>query len=160
MRACACVNLVAAGALLLVLGFGGCGASAPAAATPASAAEPAPRPPADPEPAAPGKAGAAKGADSRSTESIRAVVVANRARARACYDQALEKLPDLSGDLTIRFTLDPKGKVRAAELNRQRSTIVAPELVECVAGVIRSLSFPPSARGMESTVNYPFNFEP
>jgi hypothetical protein len=79
---------------------------------------------------------------------------------RECYDKARKDLPSLQGDMIIHFVLDPEGKVKLAELNQERSTLKAPPVVDCALKVIKSISFPPSSRGMESTVNYPFNFTP
>ncbi len=166
------------------------GSTPPPGEPPARGAEPpgAPTEPADPEPAAPEPSATAPEAptagggetpaseasdagatppdvaagkkDTRTAETIQAVVLSNRSRVRACYDKLRDKVGALSGDMTIRFTLDPKGKVKSAELNKDRSTIFAPALVECAVGELKKLSFPASSRGMEMTVNYPFNFKP
>jgi len=91
---------------------------------------------------------------------IAAVVKANRQKARDCYDKALKQNSGLKGDLVIHFTLKPNGKVKEAMLNRERSTITEPSVVNCVIDVIKSLEYPKSSKGFESTVNYPFNFTP
>ena len=93
-------------------------------------------------------------------EVIAAVVKANRQKARDCYEKALKQVPNLKGDLVIHFTLRPNGKVKEAMLNRERSTITEPSVVNCVIDVIRSLEYPKSSKGFESSVNYPFNFNP
>jgi hypothetical protein len=105
-------------------------------------------------PADPGKA------DTRNTSSIAALVKEHRKEARDCYENALKQIPGLKGDLVIHFTLRPNGEVKQAELNEQRSTIREASLSTCVIGVIRSIPFPKSSRGRETTVNYPFNFNP
>lgn len=91
---------------------------------------------------------------------IRNVVLAHRKAVRACYDAGRKKHPTLEGDMTIHFVLAPDGKVESAELNIQRSNITAASVVACAVKVIKSIQFPPSSRGMETTVNYPFNFQP
>jgi hypothetical protein len=98
--------------------------------------------------------------ETRTMDVIRKLVMDNRKAARKCYDDARKDLKDLKGDVVIHFVLDPEGKVKLAELNQERSTLKAPAVTDCVLGVIRSIHFPPSSRGMETSTNYPFNFTP
>jgi hypothetical protein len=83
-----------------------------------------------------------------------------RKQVRECYEKARKDLPTLQGDLVIHFVLDPEGKVKLAELNQERSTLKSPPVAECAIKVIKSISFPPSSRGMETEANYPFNLMP
>jgi hypothetical protein len=98
--------------------------------------------------------------ETRTTEVIAKIIKDNRQPVRDCYDKAQKDLPTLKGDLVIFFVLDPEGKVKKIELNQQASTIKSPPVVDCAIKVIKSLNFPPSSRGMETTVNYPYNFNP
>jgi hypothetical protein len=117
--------------------------------------------PADSKPVAGGKAPAdTKGEETRTIEVIAKVVKDNRQKVRDCYEKALKDLPDLKGDMTIFFVVDPEGKVKKAELNIERSTLKAPPVVDCAVKVIKGIQFPPSSRGMETTANYPFNLNP
>lgn len=153
----------------------GCGGNEPPPAAPAPApATPAPEPvekaPAAEKSAAPvadeaweGEAEAkgeapAGGSETRSQEVIARIIKENRKPFRECYEKGTKDLPDVQGSLTLHFVLSPDGKVKTAELNQQRSTIKAPAVVDCAIGVLKGLKFPPSSRGMESTVNYPFDF--
>lgn len=106
--------------------------------------------------------GAAEGGgeDSRSTQTIAKTIQANRKPIRACYDKVKKSMPDLKGTMTIHFVLDPEGKVKKAELNVERSDIKSPEVVDCAIAEIKKLKFPPSSKGMDTTVNYPFDFKP
>ena len=99
-------------------------------------------------------------ADERSLAVVGEVVKKNRQIVRDCYEAALKKEPGLKGSLTIHFVLDPEGTVMKAELNEERSDIKTPEVVDCAIGLIKSLKFPPSSRGMETVVNYPFDLQP
>lgn len=160
-----------------------CGGSQPpvanAEAARAPEPEPAPAPDAAPndEPAAAGEADSGwegedealgdtagdsgNGAsDTRSMGVIQKVVMDNRAKVRACYERALKDNPGLRGDMTIHFVLDPEGKVKKAELNTERSTLRAPDVVACAVEELEKMPFPPSSRGMETSVNYPFNLNP
>jgi TonB family protein len=100
------------------------------------------------------------GEDSRTTQSIQKVILDNRKPIRACYDQHKKDLPTLKGTMTIHFVLDPEGNVKKAELNLERSDIKAPGLVDCALAHLKKLKFPPSSKGMDTTVNYPFDFKP
>ncbi|MBN1611631.1 MAG: AgmX/PglI C-terminal domain-containing protein [Polyangiaceae bacterium] len=98
--------------------------------------------------------------EKRTLEVIGKIVKDNRQMVRDCYNQARKKDPSLQGNLTIHFVLDPDGDVMSAELNRERSDITTPAVVECAIMLIKALKFPPSSRGMETVVNYPFNLQP
>jgi outer membrane biosynthesis protein TonB len=139
-------------------------ASAPEATTeeapaPASAeATPSPPPPSEPmEPVAPAP-GAPK--DTRTKEEIQRVIASNRDKVRACYDSALAKNPGIHGDLVMTLVINPSGSVKTAEVNWAESDLHVPELDACAAEALKTLLFPASSRGLESKVNYPFNFNP
>jgi hypothetical protein len=101
-----------------------------------------------------------KGEETRTVDVIAKIVKESRQPVRDCYDKAQKELPTLKGDMVIFFVLDPEGKVKKIELNQQASTLKAPAVVDCAIKVIKGLSFPASSRGMETTVNYPYNFNP
>lgn len=186
MQACTTANLAASLALALAFSFAGCSGNKPEPATPAGKSDPAGAAAgsdgagataADPAGAsgdgekAPASAGGDKGddtggepatgdAETRTTDVIQKLVQDNRKPVRECYEKARKSLPDLEGMMTIHFVLDPEGKVKKAELNQERSQVKSPEVVNCAIDVIKKIKFPPSSRGMESTINYPFNFKP
>jgi hypothetical protein len=96
--------------------------------------------------------------ETRTMEVVAQVIKDNRKPVRDCFDKAKKDLPDLKGDMVIHFVIDPDGKVKKADLNQERSTIKSPAVVDCSIKVIQGIKFPPSSRGMDTTVNYPFNF--
>lgn len=98
--------------------------------------------------------------ETRTLDVIAKLVKEQRKQVRECYEKARKDLPTLQGDLVIHFVLDPEGKVKLAELNQERSTLKSPPVAECAIKVIKSISFPPSSRGMETEANYPFNLMP
>jgi hypothetical protein len=159
-------------ALTVVACGGGAAQSAPAEApvapaateTPPSDAEAAPAKSAAPEetakPADTDESAAGGDPDKRTMEVIAATVKTHRKEARDCYEKAQKQIPGLKGDLVVHFVLKPSGKVKIAELNKERSTITEQSVVSCVIDVITAIDFPKSSRGMETTVNYPFNFNP
>jgi hypothetical protein len=95
--------------------------------------------------------------ETRTMEVIAQIVKDNRKPVRECFDKAKKDLPDLKGDMVIHFVVDPEGKVKKAELNQERSTLKAPAVVECAIKTIKGINFPHSSRGMDTTVNYPYN---
>ncbi len=96
-------------------------------------------------------------AETRTMDVIAAIVKENRKPVRDCFEKAKKELPDLKGDMVIHFVVDPQGKVKKAELNQERSTLKSPAVVDCAVKVILGVKFPASSRGMDTTVNYPFN---
>lgn len=124
-------------------------APAPESGTPTAGAS---APPQAPEPTAP--------SDTRGKEEIQRVIADNRAKVRACYDAALKTNPGIKGDLVIGFVIDPEGNVKTAEINWSESELHVPELDTCAVDAVKTFKFPPSSRGLESKVNYPFNFNP
>ena len=60
----------------------------------------------------------------------------------------------------LKFVVNSDGSVKTAEGDVTKSEIHAPDLESCAVGVLKGLKFPPSKKGMESTVNYPFDFNP
>ncbi|HMI82522.1 MAG TPA: AgmX/PglI C-terminal domain-containing protein [Polyangiaceae bacterium] len=181
MEACTYFNAAVASLLFGLLSSGACGGSgpAPSPATPASNPsaptasypDPSPVPPepvaaaatssATPGPAAPAaSAGKANDGPDRSLNDIRAVVANNRDAFRACYDKAVKAHPGIKGTYTLKFVVNPDGTVKSAEADSTKSEIHAVDLDTCAVGALKSLKFPPSKRGMESSVNYPFDFKP
>lgn len=98
--------------------------------------------------------------ETRTTAVIHKVVLSHRHSVRDCYEIERRKEPTLRGTLTIQFEINPSGRVTRAELNTKRSTLRQPALVSCAIAAVQRMNFPPSSRGFESTVNYPFDFKP
>lgn len=88
------------------------------------------------------------------------IVKKNRDKVRACYDAALKESPDMKGNLVIHFKLDAEGIIAVAELVPDRSQITSPKVVECAIAALKGMSFPAHPEGMDTEVNYPFNFNP
>jgi TonB family protein len=98
--------------------------------------------------------------ETRTLEVIQKLVKDNRKPVRECYEKARKDLPSLQGDMIIHFVLDPEGKVKKIEVDQARSSLKSPVVSDCAIKTIKGISFPPSSRGMETTVNYPYNFTP
>lgn len=104
--------------------------------------------------------GGPTGETGRRREDIQTAVQAKRDQARACYDSAQKATPTLEGDIAIAWVIDPSGAVTDPKVEPSKTTIQDAKLGECIIGVIKTLKFPASAKGMETRANYPFNFHP
>lgn len=100
------------------------------------------------------------GESGRRREDIQAAVMAKRDQARSCYDTAQKANPTLEGDIAIQWVIDPQGVVTDPKVDTAKTTLQDPKLGDCIIGVIKSLKFPASGKGMETRANYPFNFHP
>jgi TonB family protein len=180
MEACTYFNAAAASLLLALFSSGACGGSSPPPSSPppastepspsASYPEPSPVPP-EPLPAAAttpaagpvapatSAAKANEGPD-RTLNDIQAIVTNNRDLFRGCYDKAIKTHPGIKGTYALKFVVNPDGTVKSAESDATKSEIRAPELDTCAVAALKTLKFPPSKRGMESAISYPFNFKP
>jgi hypothetical protein len=125
----------------------------------AGAASPGPSGTSEPDVDA-GRSGPRSHDPGRGPADIRAIVVAHRDEARACYDQSLSAHPGIEGDLMIHWVIDPKGVVSQVSSDAARSQILEPALVACIAEILMKLQFAPSQRGFETKAFYPFNFHP
>lgn len=96
----------------------------------------------------------------RGLDDYRKVIQDNREKFRRCYDMSLKAHPGIKGNVTLKFVLTAKGEIKEAFVDKSASEITEADLETCMVAVLRTLSFPPSKRGMESTVRYPFNFNP
>lgn len=96
----------------------------------------------------------------RGPADIRAIIIAHRDEARACYDRALPGHPGVEGDLVVQWTIDPKGNVTAISSDTSRSQITEASVVACVVKIIQGIQFAPSPGGFETKAFYPFNFHP
>jgi hypothetical protein len=96
----------------------------------------------------------------RGREDLRAIVMAHRDEARACYDAALTTHPGIQGALVVQFTIDPKGNVTQVSEDVDHSEITEQSVVACVASVIRTIQFAASPGGYETKAFYPFKFTP
>ena len=72
---------------------------------------------------------------------------------RACYEQKLKINPQLSGKISVRFTIGADGRVVSREI--LRSTLNDPDVENCILRRIRYWRFPPPEEG-EVVVTYPF----
>jgi outer membrane biosynthesis protein TonB len=175
MQACTYLNIAAGAFYVALSSFAACGGSQPPASSPSpeptatAASVDIGSPPSSPAASAPATSApslaasppsTAPAAPDRNMDDIRAVVAGNRDAFRACYDKSLKSHPGIKGRFMMKFVVNPDGAVKSAEADVAKSEIHASDLESCAVGVLKGLKFPPSKKGMESTVNYPFDFNP
>ena len=89
-------------------------------------------------------------------ETIRRVIRQHLNEIKFCYDQGLQRNPDLYGRVVVSFTISPIGKVIVSAV--QQSTLGNPQVEQCTTGAVRRWEFPKPERSGVVMVNYPFMF--
>lgn len=84
---------------------------------------------------------------------IRRVMQRHLVPIRNCYERQLAVTADLAGTVRARFTVGKDGRVLDASASG-----MGPAVDDCVAGVIRRITFPAPRGGGIVTVTYPFTF--
>ncbi len=90
-------------------------------------------------------------------EVIGKVIGKNARQVLACYEAELTRTPDLAGKLSVRFTIEPNGRVSDLEITE--STMKNPAIERCVSSRIRRWRFPEPKGGGLCVVNYPWVFQ-
>lgn len=89
-------------------------------------------------------------------EEIEAVIRANLAQIKACYERNLQGDRGLAGRVKVDFTVSPNGQVAAASI--AQSTLGSPATENCITGAIRRWKFPLPRNNSRVQVSYPFVF--
>ncbi len=97
--------------------------------------------------------------DGRSRDDISDKVKARKTETRACYDKAATKNPKLEGDVDIKFVIDPQGAMTDVAVDPAHTNVGDEAIGKCLVEIVKTLRFPPSAKGMETRAHYPFNFK-
>jgi hypothetical protein len=90
-------------------------------------------------------------------EVIQRVVRQNQGRFRACYEDGLNRNPNLEGRVSVRFVIGRDGTVSSAESSG--SDLPDPKVVACIVRVFARTTFPAPEGGIV-TVSYPLVFSP
>lgn len=103
--------------------------------------------------------GQASSSSKRAQDAINRVVKVNLATVKVTYERILKLNPNLSGKLTVRFTIEEDGSVSNVEI--VESTVNSPELEREIERKVARWTFDPLAAGSGTTVvTYPFIFQP
>ncbi|HLM74415.1 MAG TPA: AgmX/PglI C-terminal domain-containing protein [Polyangiaceae bacterium] len=87
------------------------------------------------------------------------LIKANRDKFRCCFDLWARNQVGASGRVSIQLKIDPEGKLTSAEIAQADTTVAAPEVHACILDVARSLTYPKSPTGKETTYKHPFDFK-
>lgn len=96
----------------------------------------------------------------RNAADVNALVQHSRDRFRCCYDVAAREHPGIQGEFVLDFVLKPDGSLKSAAHNKEKSQIKDDAMGECAIDVLKTITFPASKKGKETTVSYPFGFKP
>jgi TonB family protein len=99
---------------------------------------------------------ASGGTGMMSSSDVAKVVNRRLGALKGCYEQALKRNPQLSGKVTIRFTISGSGKVTTARTTLNELT---PQVGNCMVAAFKRFRFPPPEGGTV-TFEYPFMFTP
>ncbi|MCB0349882.1 MAG: AgmX/PglI C-terminal domain-containing protein [Bdellovibrionales bacterium] len=89
-------------------------------------------------------------------EAIRRVIRENLKQFENCYNQALRRNSDAYGKVEITWHIEERG--RATHSRVKTNTIGDKNMGECIARVIRGLTFPEPPQDQIAEVTYPFVF--
>lgn len=89
-------------------------------------------------------------------EEIEAVIRANLAQIKACYERNLQGDRELAGRVKTNFSISPAGNVTAASIDS--STLGSPSTENCIVGAIKRWKFPLPRNNSSVQVKYPFVF--
>jgi pSer/pThr/pTyr-binding forkhead associated (FHA) protein len=89
-------------------------------------------------------------------EAIRRVIRENIKQFQFCYDQALRKHSDAYGKVEVKWFIREHGK--ATDTVVKSNTVGDTEMGNCIARVIRGLTFPEPPQDQIAEVTYPFVF--
>jgi len=78
-------------------------------------------------------------------EDVRRVVRQRFVALRLCYERGLQKDPQLSGKVTLRFVIEPTGSV--AKGASATSEFADSSVATCIVQLLQELRFPPPAKG-------------
>ncbi|MDC3958586.1 AgmX/PglI C-terminal domain-containing protein [Polyangium jinanense] len=89
---------------------------------------------------------------------IQKVIRGNFKALRACYEEGLQKTPNLEGRIAVKFVIGKDGKVSQAAEDSP-ATLPDPDVVKCVIAAVETLTFPAPEGGVVKVV-YPIMFSP
>lgn len=89
-------------------------------------------------------------------EEIEAVIRANLAQIKACYERNLQGNRALAGRVKTSFTISPAGNVTMSSIDS--STLDSPSTESCITGAIKRWKFPLPRNNSAVQVKYPFVF--
>lgn len=85
---------------------------------------------------------------------IAAVIQRHLSEVRYCYEQGLQQKPNLTGRLSMKFMIGPRGAVTLAQV--MNSSLRHVPVENCIRDRLKTWNFPQPQGGVTVKVNYPF----
>lgn len=101
--------------------------------------------------------GAGSSNTKRDNSAINKVVSSNKVSIRMSYEKYLKRMPDLSGKITVRFTISASGRIASVQI--LENTTGSSELENAIKRKVKMWRFASIPEG-DVTVTYPFIFRP
>ena len=105
-----------------------------------------------------GSAGAPGVSGGLTTEEVMSVIRTNLNQIRNCYEQTLQRSPNKSGKMKVKFVVGKNGRVRSASV--VSDSVRDGKMSACVTRVVKRWAFPTPRGGQKVDVTYPFVFNP
>jgi TonB family protein len=86
--------------------------------------------------------------------AIAAVIQRHISEVRFCYESGLQKKPNLSGRVSMKFMIGAQGSVTTAQVSN--SSLSHPLVENCIRDRLKTWKFPQPQGGVNVKVNYPF----
>ncbi|MCB0368011.1 MAG: energy transducer TonB [Bdellovibrionales bacterium] len=86
--------------------------------------------------------------------AIAAVIQRHLSEVRYCYESGLQKKPNLSGRVSMKFMIGPNGSVRTAQVSQ--SSLGHRPVENCIRDHLKTWKFPEPEGGVNVKVSYPF----
>ncbi len=90
--------------------------------------------------------------------TFKRIIGKRKSSLKVCYKKALSVDGSFKGDITLRFSISPTGRV--GSVNVVEDTLGYPPTTDCLVRVVRKIRFPEKKGGQRVTVEYPFQFVP
>ncbi len=94
--------------------------------------------------------------DGLTEAQVMKVVMARKTMFQACFEKELQRLPNLSGTVSVTWRIDAGGAVTMSKL--KSSTMGNAAVESCIVRRVKDLKFPSSADGLSTLVTIPFGF--
>jgi hypothetical protein len=92
-------------------------------------------------------------------EPLTDLVRSKRDAFRCCFDLWARQHPGAQGSMKMVLKLKPDGTLTDVSFADTANRVQAPEVESCMGDLAKSLSFPRSPSGKETTFTYPFDFK-
>jgi hypothetical protein len=88
------------------------------------------------------------------------LIKSKRPAFRCCFDVWAKKSASAAGDVRMVVKLAPDGSVKDVSFADTANRLQAPPVEACISDIAKSLKYPKSPAGKETTFTFPFNFKP